>query len=106
MSVGIANKYFDFWSSKNIQGLDEIIHNDCVLIDWQTKIYGKDEIRSFNQSFFKTNNIDLKINKMFESNDEVWSYLTITINGEEVIEVVDILSFSENQVISIRAFKG
>ena len=43
---------------------------------------------------------------MIESIDEVWYYLTITNNEEEVIEVVDILSFSEDQIISIKAFKG
>ena len=106
MTISIANKYFDYWSSKNLEGLDEIIHSDCILEDWQTKIYGKAEIKNFNEAFFKTNIINLKINNMIESIDEVWSYLTITINEEEVIEVVDILSFSEDQIISIKAFKG
>ena len=106
MTISIANKYFDYWSSKNLEALDEIIHSDCILEDWQTKIYGKAEIKDFNEAFFETNNIKLKINNMIESNNEVWSYLTITINDKEVIEVVDILSFSENQVISIKAFKG
>ena len=106
MTISIANKYFDYWSSKNLEGLDEIIHSDCILEDWQTKIYGKAEIKDFNEAFFEANNIKLKINNMIESNNEVWSYLTITINDEEIIEVVDILSFSENQVISIKAFKG
>jgi hypothetical protein len=106
VTISIANKYFDYWSSKNLEALDEIIHSDCILEDWQTKIYGKAEIKDFNEAFFETNNIKLKINNMIESNNEVWSYLTITINDKEVIEVVDILSFSENQVISIKAFKG
>lgn len=102
----IANKYFTYWSLKNLEGLDKIIHDDCILEDWQTKIYGKPKIKNFNKAFFKTNNIDLKINNMIKNNNEVWSYLTITINDTEVVEVVDILSFSKNKIIKIKAFKG
>ena len=106
MNINIARKYFKFWASKDLNGLNEIIHENCVLEDWETKICGKNEIKDLNEAFFKTNDVDLKINNMIESNDEVWSNLTITINNKDKIEVVDILSFLDNQVIKIRAFKG
>ena len=50
MTISIANKYFNYWSSKNLEALDEIIHSDCILEDWQTKIYGKAEIKNFNET--------------------------------------------------------
>lgn len=106
VTKNIANKYFRYWALKDLEGLDKILHDDCILEDWQIKIYGKTEIINYNKAFFKANNFDLKINNIIENNNEVWSYLTITINDSEIVEVLDILNFSNNQIIKIKAFKG
>jgi len=106
MNKKLAIKYFNLWSSKDLIGLESIIHKDCTFEDWTINIDSKGEILLYNESFFKKNEIDLKINNLIESNNEVWCYLTINIDDKEIIDVIDILTFYENQIIKIKAFKG
>lgn len=104
MSLELAKKYFSFWASKDIDSLSHLIANTCVLDDWENYFESKSEILDFYQNVFLENNIQLKILNMSENNSIVYTHLYLVINNLE-IEVVDILTFKNNKITNIKAFK-
>ena len=48
----IAEKYFEDFSNKDIQGLSSLLNEGCILIDWDIIIEGRDLILENNSKFF------------------------------------------------------
>ena len=41
-----------------------------------------------------------------ENSDKVWAHISIKINEDENLDVVDILTFKDMKITKIKAFKG
>lgn len=106
MSKEIALKYFEYWSSKNLEKISLLLHDECNLEDWTHSLDSKKDIINLNKEFFNANDVELKINNIVENSDKVWAYISIKINKNENLDVVDIITFKDKKIVKIKAFKG
>ena len=53
MIKSIAIHYFDYWNSRNIEHLGELLTEDCRLQDWEIEIEGRDNIIKGNKEVFE-----------------------------------------------------
>ena len=104
----IAIQYFKDFSSKNIKTLKEHFSEDITLQDWEINAKGINEVIEANKKIFdEVESIKVNPIQIIDNENLLAAQLEITINGKEVIHVVDILKFNENNKISsIRAYKG
>ena len=104
----ITLKYFELFSSKNIDLLSELFSNDISLRDWEINEFGIENVKNACLDIF--NNIEtLDINplQIAISNKTAYCEIDIIINSKKLIKVVDIIDFDKNNLIrSVKAFKG
>lgn len=103
----ILMSYFEMFSNKDIDGLANIFDENIRLTDWEISANGKDKVIKANQNIFNTvNTIKVDVVNIFDREDEFACQILITINGNEVLEVVDIIKFKDNKITSVKAYKG
>ena len=104
----IAKEYFQFFSSKNIQSLENFFHKNITLRDWEISASGiKNVIEANKKIFSSVESISVNPLNLIEENNYVVAELEITINNKEVLKVVDIIEFDDKfKILSIKAFKG
>lgn len=103
----ILMSYFEMFSNKDIVGLASILDEKVTLVDWEISANGKDNVVKANQKIFNmVNTIKVDIINVFEKEDEFSCQILITINGNDVLEVVDVIKFKNNKIVSIKAYKG
>lgn len=103
----IAEKYFENFSNKNIKGLQSLLNETCLLIDWDVIIEGRNLILENNANFFnEVESLSVDVKGISELNDKVLCEIVINIDDIS-LEVVDVLSFDENLLIKkIHAYKS
>jgi hypothetical protein len=101
-------KYFKVFSDKNIDELSKMFSNDIELKDWNIFASGKKNVVAANCDIFNSVNTIHVTPIKFYSNSET-SYavqIFILVNGEEKLDVIDVIKFNSNGLInSIVAFK-
>ena len=104
----IAIEYFKDFSSKNIRSLKKHFSEDITLKDWEISAKGINEVIEANKRIFdEVETIEVQPIQIINQGRLIAAQLEITINKTEVIEVVDIFTFNENnQISSIQAYKG
>jgi hypothetical protein len=103
----ILMSYFEMFSNKDIQGLTAIFDENITLVDWEVSSNGKDNVIKANQNIFNNvNTIKVDVINIFEKEDEFSCQILITINGNDILEVVDVIKFKGNKIISVKAYKG
>ncbi len=103
----ILMEYFNMFSNKDLDGLLSLFDEDVTLVDWEISANGKENVLKANQNIFNlVNTIKVNIINVFEKENEFCCQLVITINETDVIEVVDIIKFKNNKIISVKAYKG
>lgn len=108
MSVEIAKLYFDYWNKRDLSGLMSIFAQDIVLKDWDGTHQGCLAVLDANSNIFKNQpNIKIKVLDIAFTNDKhkIMAELEIYIDKEIKIDVVDILSFNDDKIIDIKAYK-
>lgn len=99
--------YFKMFSKKDIEGLSLIFDDDITLVDWDINVSGKDNVIKANENIFSNvNKIDVEILNIFEKENEFCCQLIITVNENEKLDVVDIIKFKNNKIVSVKAYKG
>ena len=101
-------KYFKDFSSKDISSLKEVFANDIVLRDWEIEAKGIDSVIKANQNIFD-NVISIFVDpqNLYQEENIVIGELKIVINDSEIIYVVDLIEFNEdNKIKRIFAYKG
>ena len=104
----ITLKYFKDFSSKDISSLKEVFANDIVLRDWEIEAKGIDSVIKANQNIFD-NVISIFVDpqNLYQEENIVIGELKIVINDSEIIYVVDLIEFNEdNKIKRIFAYKG
>ena len=104
----ITLKYFKDFSSKDISSLKEVFANDMVLRDWEIEAKGIDAVIKANQNIFN-NVISIFVDpqNLYQEGNIVIGELKIVINDSEIIYVVDLIEFNEdNKIKRIYAYKG
>lgn len=104
----ISLKYFKDFSSKDILSLKKVFANDIVLRDWDIEAKGIDEVIKANQNIFdNVTSIFVDPQNLYQEGNIVISELNILINDSEIIYVVDLIEFNEdNKIKRIFAYKG
>ena len=102
-----ALSYFHAFESKDLARLADLLHPEVTLRDWTVDISGIELVLAeMNKAFRSFSSIRVKPINVFQENSVIIAELSISLD-DEVIDVVDILEFSNKLTIcSIRAFKG
>lgn len=102
-------KYFYTFSKKDIKGLSEMFSDSVTLQDWEIKSIGKSDVVASNQKIFNSvESIDVRIVSIYkmEACEEYSCEIMITVNGTEIINVIDLIGFDNLGMINkIKAFK-
>lgn len=107
-NIEVACNYLLAYEAKDLAAIAKMIRPDVWLQDWNISGQGEsfflDETR---KNFEAAQQINIEILSMQESADMVAAQLQITINGHELLDVVDVISFdSGNLIRGVRAYKG
>ena len=93
---------------RDLSGLMSIFAQDIVLKDWDGTYQGCLRVLDVNSNIFKNQpNIKIKVVDIAFINDKhkTMAELEIHIDKEIKIDVVDILSFNNDKIIDIKAYK-
>ena len=105
----IVEDYLDFFESKDIDGISEIISDECSLTDWNIgTVTGKEDvINIYNGIFESVSLVDVNILHIHEDITGILCCeMELTIDNELLL-VVDIFEFDDDDKIKdIRAYKG
>ena len=103
----LTEKYFEAFSSMNIEKLDEYYDDEISLRDWEIDLKGKSSVLNANKLFFESiNEIGIKIISIYQNQNTLAAEIEITIDNNEKLLVIDLISFKKKKIISIKAFKG
>ena len=106
--TNISKKYFTAFSNQDLETLGEMFSDFVRLRDWEIKVDGKKNVLEANKNIFDnlSSNIVNVVN-MYECDRTIIADLLINLEEKQVIKVVDIIEFDENNLIkSIKAYKG
>lgn len=111
--LDLANYYFKIFSEKNLEKLEQMFDDNITLRDWNFKGDDKSEVLQINRKIFETNN------KIFVKPLKKWIIMDKDLKGATLFAdlkiddekgnfslVLDILTFRENKITSITAYKG
>ena len=103
-----AQSYFKIFSEKNINGLREMFDDNVTLRDWEIDKQGIENVLKANLNIFQNvKTIKAIPQNIVSENNFVFAELKIIVNGDEELNVVDIIEFNrKGKIISIKAFKG
>lgn len=103
----VALLYLKSFAEKDLGSLEVLFSDTITLADWEGQLIGKENILNFNKKVFSSiNNIGVDVVKVAVGQNTVMAELRITLNNTQVINVVDVIEFDdENKIQSIKAYK-
>lgn len=112
--IDYAQSYFKAWNKANLELLEEMFDNDCLLRDWEISVKGKQNVLKANKNIFssvqsiKANILDLyeSVSKSKNGYKVIIAELEIIVNKKEKLLVTDIIEIDNNKIKSIKAYKG
>ena len=104
----IARSYFKSFENMNIDELSEMFDEDIILKDWNIEAHGKQLVLEANKNIFNSvGSINVLVDNLYVSGRTAIAQLSIHVDGEPALPVVDIISFDEsNRINSIIAYRG
>lgn len=103
----VALLYLKSFAEKDLGSLEVLFADTITLADWEGQLVGKENILNFNKKIFASiNNIGVDVVKVAVGQNTVMAELRITLNNTQVVNVVDVIEFDdENKIQSIKAYK-
>lgn len=101
-------KYFETFSNKNMYELEKLFSDDIVLIDWNFRSEGKEDVvKDFETIFEDVDTVQVTPIKFYSHSDNDYAIqIEILVNGQETLEVIDTLKFNDDGLIKyIEAYK-
>jgi len=104
----IAVLYLKKYAEKDLQRIGEMFSDDIALRDWKIRVEGKEKaIDETRKNFESANSIEIEVLSTYENEDTVAAELKITVDSDEELYVVDVITInSEGKIKSIRAYLG
>ena len=100
-----AEKYFEYFGTKNPKGLEGLYSNDIQLTDWNGVWKGKFAVLEMNEAIFN-NELFVKVDSIIQCDNRTYCHITITINNDD-LKVLDVIDWNDDFTIkSIEAFDG
>lgn len=101
--------YFNFFSKKDLKNISNMFSNDVKLFDWEISALGIDEVITANENIFNSvETVEVFLKNIYESETKhrFVCEIEIKINNNNLLKVIDIISFDENNKINlISAYK-
>jgi ketosteroid isomerase-like protein len=96
------------YQEKDIARIAAMFHPDVVLRDWNSEVRGHTAAaEEFTRNFEQADTLQIEIKSIYQAVLSAAAELKITVNGTEVLNVVDVLSFNEEgKILSIVAYRG
>lgn len=106
--IEAARNYLLAYEAKDLTAIATAIRSDVRLQDWNISGQGEEFFLSETRKNFEAaQDIKIEILSMQESPDTVSAQLQITINGTQLLNVVDVIELdSKNLIRAVRAYKG
>ena len=103
----LIKTYFERFSNKDLEGLENLFSDDVILQDWDILAKGKKEVIDANKNIFDSvNSISLILNNLYLDGRVAICLIEIIVNNEEALKVIDIIKFNdEKKIIEISAYK-
>lgn len=101
-------EYLQAYSRKDLDKVLNMFAPDIHLRDWKISVKGLELAKSETEKNFQNaRSIEIDLLEVFQSEDVVAGELKITVDKTEVLYVVDVLKFNNQQKISsIHAYLG
>jgi hypothetical protein len=99
----LSEKYFEYFSEKNVEALSKLYSDTIILTDWNGKWNGKENVLDENKKLFERD-FTLEIRDIGQIGNKTYTFLNITVEGD-TIRVLDILEWDANyQIKSVEAY--
>lgn len=99
-----TSKYFELFNQKNIQEIGSLYHQNVRLKDWEGEWVGRENVLNTNSALFELD-FDLRVIHTDIICNKSYNKLTIKI-GEDLLDVMDVITFQNYNIIDITAYKG
>ena len=109
MSIeSIAREYFENFKNMNLSELSAMFNDNVSLKDWNVEAIGKQLVLEANENIFNSvNSLDVTVDNLYVSGKTAIAQLSIYVNEEQALPVVDVINFDENnKITSIVAYRG
>ncbi len=96
------------YEQKDLESFKQMFADNVVIRDWKIRVEGKaNALSEFKKNFESVNTIKIDILAMYENNKTVAAELKITIDGNQIIYIIDVITLTQDQKIaSIRSYIG
>ena len=104
----LAKQYFKAFNAHSTDQLSKLFSKNIKLRDWEVNLKGLNNILLHNKKIFSNNKkIHVKVKDLSFNQNTVFAELLIQINKNKNINVIDIISYNNKNLIkSIKAFIG
>ncbi len=104
----LLRQYFQFFSAKDSTSLAKMFAKDIVLMDWDIRSVGKDNVlNEVMRIFASVDTIDITLISFFIGLHNTFAaHISISLDGKEAIHVIDTFEFNHGgKILMINAFK-
>ena len=103
----IAKQYFDAWNENSVEKLRPLFHKAVTLTDWEISESGIENVLEANQKIFDdVPGISVTVDNMDAHNNMVMAEITVNAESfEQPLAVLDVFTFSDDKITSIKAYK-
>jgi hypothetical protein len=108
----LCEEYFNVFSNKDLGSLAKLFHSDVTLKDWTYHAKGVDAVLDVNKSIFDSvDTIRVIPIWLHQDTNTVACQLQIFVNENiseklEILDVADFITFENDKIIYIQAYKG
>tara|TARA_B100000902_G_scaffold56033_2_gene62851 strand:- start:7001 stop:7321 length:321 start_codon:yes stop_codon:yes gene_type:complete len=102
----LVQRYFDAWNANSVEQLRPLLHDAVTLTDWEISESGLEAVINANQKIFDAvPGIHVTVHDMATSTNQVMAQITVHVNEQEQLSVIDVLTISSDKITSIKAYK-
>ena len=99
----LANKYFEIFSQKDLNGLVAGFDSNITLRDWENAADGINSVTAIYKMIFDSvETIHVTPTALYQDGDTVAAELEILINGTDKLLVTDIISFNNDKLLLVK----
>jgi len=102
----LCRAYFEAFSQKQLDVLEDMYASDIKLMDWEILVNGRSNVLDANKGLFeKVGTLDIRLNDIFVFENTAACRISICIDGETNLKVLDLISWSpEDKILEIDAY--
>ena len=106
-NVALVKQYFENFSNKRIDLLEQMFSQDVELTDWEISAKGIDQVVVANQKIFNSvETITVDINLLAEVDSTIFAQISVIVNNNTIIKVIDVITFDqEGKISKVSAYK-